>query len=273
MADKGYYGADSVSWKVFADPSAKLGGAASLLMQALNPMMMRVFNGTSRYTEDEEGRAERTDQYIDTTIFGDKTHADAAAQSVRRMHAAAKWTDPRTGEVLRADTPEWLAWTHNTVVWCILRACESFGPDLTGEEQNQFITEQHRAAKLAGIENEELLPNTREELDKYIFDNRDWMALTLPAAEVTRQLRKPTLTGNPINIWIGVNVQDGILSLLPDWALLLLGIEGRPMNLTAAAKATRNIMNQARKNKSTEQLIDEVTSRVEMHPYRKVRRM
>lgn len=270
-ADSGYFGEDSVSWRVFADPSSKLGGVAAILLQSLNPMMMRLFAATSDYTADVEGRGERTGRYLDTLVYGDRAHADAAAQAVNRLHAASVWTDPRTGEELRADTEEWLAWTHNCLVYGLLRAADAFGPELTAAEQDRFLTEQHTAAALVGIGDPALLPSTREELDAYIDENKSWMALTIPAAEVSRTLRSPSLSGNPVTTWITINVQDGILSLLPDWALLLFGIEGRPMNLAAAAKTTKRLVDSARKNSSSSDVIAEVTSRVETHPYRKVR--
>ncbi|GAA1316971.1 oxygenase MpaB family protein [Leucobacter albus] len=271
-SDDGYFGPDSVSWRVFADPATKLGGVAAVLLQSLNPMMMRLFAETSDYATDIEGRGERTGLYLDTLVYGDRLHADAAAEAVNRLHANSVWTDPKTGQTLRADNEEWLAWTHNCLIYGLLRAADSFGLELTAAEQNRFIVEQHAAATLVGIEAPEYLPSTRAELDDYIDDNRHWMALTLPAAEISRSLRKPSLAGNPVTTWITVNVQDGILSLLPDWALLLFGIEGRPMNLSAAAKTTRRIIDSARKNSSTADIIAEVTSRVETHPYRKARR-
>lgn len=274
-ADAGYFGPESVSWRLFSDPSSKLGGVAAILLQSLNPMMMRVFEGTSGYATDMEGRGERTGRYIDTTVFGDRAHADAAGAAVQRLHAASVWTDPRTGEELRADNEEWLAWTHNCIVYGVLRAADAFGPMLTVAEQNRFVTEQHEAARIVGItqlENPALLPRTRAELDRYIDDNKDWMALTLGAAEISRNLRAPVLRGNPLKVWAGINIQDGILSLLPGWALLLFGIDGRPTNLRAAASVTRRLIAKAREGKSAEELISEVTERVQTHPYRKVRR-
>ncbi|WP_083451656.1 oxygenase MpaB family protein [Leucobacter celer] len=271
-ADDGYFGPDSVSWRLFADPSSKLGGVAAILLQSLNPMMMRVFDGTSGYATDIEGRGERTGRYIDTTIYGDRAHADAAGTAVQRLHAASIWTDPRTGEELRADTEEWLAWTHNSIVYGVLRAADAFGPLLTVAEQDRFVVEQHEAARIVGITDRALLPATRAELDRYVDDNKDWMALTLPAAEISRNLRKPALLGNPLKVWAGVTIQDGIISLLPDWALLLFGIDGRPMNLRAAARVTRRFVEQARSGRSSEDLIAEVAERVQTHPYRRVRR-
>ncbi|UOQ56577.1 DUF2236 domain-containing protein [Leucobacter allii] len=270
-ADTGYFGPGSVSWRLFSDPSSQLGGVAALLLQSLNPMMMRVFAGTSGYATDVEGRGERTGRYIDTTVFGDRAHADAAAAAVRRLHARSVWTDPRTGEELRADTEEWLAWTHNCIVYGVLRAADAFGPLLTVAEQDRFVVEQHEAARLVGIAGTAFLPGTRAELDRYIDDNRGWMALTIPAAEISRALRKPALRGNPAKVWAAVNIQDGILSLLPDWALLLLGIDGRPLSLRGAARVTRRLVAASRSGRSAEELITAVAERVQTHPYQRLR--
>lgn len=272
VAHDGYFGPDSVSWKVFSDPSSKLGGVAGILLQSLNPMMMRLFSAASDYESDVAGRGERTGRYIDTIIFGDTAHADAAAAAVRRLHAHAVWTDPQTGETLRADNQLWLAWTHNSLVYALLRAADALGPSLTAAEADRFVVEQHRAAKLAGIDDDSLLPPTREALAHYIDANSEWMALTLPAAEISRALRAPSLKGNPVHVWVSLNVQDAILSLLPEWALLLFGIEGRPMNMRAAVKVTRRIVAQGRKRAGAADLINEATTRVKDHPYRKVRR-
>lgn len=270
LTDLGYFGPDSVSWTLFSDPSSKLGGVAAILLQALNPMMMRLFDQTSGFATDMDGRAERTGRYIDTTIFGDKAHADAAGTSVRRMHAHARWTDPKTGVELRADNHDWLVWTHNTVVWGVLRAADKFGPELSVAQQDQFVTEQHKAASLVGID-PGVLSTTRAELDAYMDEQKSWMALTLPAAEISRGLRKPNLKGNPVTVWAGIIVQDGVLSMLPSWAHELYGIHGRPMNLVRAAKATRRFIAGARKKTSRAELISEITERVSTHPYRKVR--
>lgn len=268
--DDGYFGPDSVSWRLFSDPSSKLGGVAAILLQALNPHMMRLFDSVSVMDADPQGRAERTARYIDTTIFGDKAHADAAGTSVQRMHAHAVWTDPATGETLRADTMEWLVWTHNTVTWGVLRGADAFGPELSRAEQDAFVREQHIAARLAGID-PSTIASTRAELDAYIEEQKSWMSLSLPAAELTRALRKPSFRGNPVKVWTGIVIQDGILSLLPDWALLLYGVAGRPMNLKSAARTSRGMIAAARRSTNYESVITGFTTRVDTHPYRKVR--
>lgn len=268
--DDGFYGPDSVSWRLFADPSSKLGGVAAVLLQALFPQMMLVFDGASGYATDMAGRSERTARYIETTIFGDRAHAEAAGASVRRMHAHARWTDPRDGVEYSADTQAWLEWTHNTVTWGVLRGAEEFGPALTPAEQDTFVKEQHIAARLAGV-NTEHLASTRAELDAYFDDQAKWMALTPPAAQLVQNMRKPGLRGNPIKVWSGIIIQDGILWLLPDWARDLYGIEGRPMNLRAAARTTKRMIATARRSAGYDQILTEITDRVDTQPYRKLR--
>lgn len=268
--DDGYFDPDSVSWRLFADPSSRLGGLVALMLHALNPAMIRLFDRTSVSADYDAGRDERTGRYIQTTIFGDKAHADAAAETVRAMHARAKWTDPRTGEVLEADRPEYLEWTHNSLVWGVLRAADAFGPELSTADQDRFVVEQHKSGEWMGIDPVRL-PTTRAALDAYIEEQSDWMALTLPAARAGRGLRKPLFRGNPVHAAIGIIVQDGVLSLLPDWALLLHGIEGRPMNLRGAQKTTRWLIAQARKRESAREAIENATRQTDAHPYRKVR--
>lgn len=268
----GYFAPDSVSWRVFADPASKLGGMAALLLQALNPHMMRVFYNATESHGDAAGRDERTGRYFETVVFGDRAHADAASAAVRRMHVHATWTDAVTGEVLRADKPEWLAWTHNTFVFALLRASQEFGVEITDAEADRFIVEQHVAARLIGIEDASLLPSNAAELTEYIDAQTHWLALGVEAAEVTRGLRRPVLRGNPFKVWTVVIVTDGVLHLLPDWARLLYGIEGRPMNLRSAARTTKHLISGARRSKTYKQLVDEACARVQDHPYRKVRR-
>ncbi|WP_064057803.1 oxygenase MpaB family protein [Prescottella equi] len=268
--DDGLFGLDSVTWRLFADPASSLGAVCGILLQTLNPDMMTLFSKVSANYGDAAGRAARTVKYLDTTVFGDTAHALAAGEAVRRMHRHAKWTDERTGRVLVADEPDWLVWTHNTLVWGILRSSQMYGPSLTAAERDRFVVEQHKAAELVGID-PSTLASTHAELDDYIHGQVDWLAVTLPAAEATVALRKPTLKGNPIKVASSVVIQDGIIALLPEWARTMFGVAGRPMSLGGAARATRLLMAAARRNKPYEKLIADMLSEVDAHPYRKVR--
>lgn len=268
--DNGYFGPDSVSWRVFSDPAARLGIAAGILLQALNPLMMRLLAETAG--GGSGSGASRPGQYLDTIIFGDRVHAEAAAEAVNELRADSAWTDPRTGMRLRGDNEEWRAWSHNALVYGLLRAAEAFGPELSRGEQDRFIVEQHTTACLLEIEEETCLPATRGQLEAYLESNSAWMALTLPAAEVARQLRRPAAgedpaRTDPVAAWIAGNVRHAVFALLPDWALLLYGIDVASVRLSAAAKATRTVLDSARQNASVADTVAGVTSRVETHRY------
>jgi len=268
--DQGLFGPASVSWKVFLDPSAQLGMVCAVLMQALNPNMMRLFDHMSDNAADPAGRALRTGRYVLTTIFGDQAHAEAAGAAVRRLHSLVRWTDPKTGEVLAADTPEWLEWTHSCIVWGVLQAAATYGPRLSADEQDRFVVEQHRAAELVGLDPGRLV-STKPDLDAYVEAQREWLALTLPAAEAVTNLRKPSLKGNPLTVVQRVIVQDGIAALLPPWGYTLYGIEGRPVNLQLATRTTRLLLEVARRSKPYERQLHDTLVLVDAHPYRRVR--
>src|SRR5690606_7798771 len=114
------------TWKVIAHPAAlNVGGGMAALLQVLDPGEMRHLSRTSIASESEaakDARFQRTGAYLLTVNFGDRAHADAAAAHVDRLHEKAVFTDPETGEVIRAKNPEWLRWTHNTFVWGTLTA-------------------------------------------------------------------------------------------------------------------------------------------------------
>jgi hypothetical protein len=94
---------------------------------------------------------------------------------------------------------------------------------------------------------------------------------TLPAAEAVSTLRKPTLRRNPLTVVQNVIVQDGIAALLPSWGYALYGIEGRPLNLELAKRATALMLSAARRVKPYHSVLRQTLAKVDEHPYRKLR--
>jgi uncharacterized protein (DUF2236 family) len=177
--DEGYFGPGSVTWRVLSHPAGlNLGGGIAVLLQVLDPGEMRHLSHTTIATEGGEAataRFARTAAYLITVNFGDTAHADAAAAHVDRLHELAVHTDPVTGETTRAKTDDWMRWTHNTFVWGALVAALAYGLELTAEEQDRFVVEQHRAAALLHVPGP--LPSTRAELDAVIEGWGDRAAL------------------------------------------------------------------------------------------------
>jgi uncharacterized protein (DUF2236 family) len=83
----GFFGPDSVSWRIHSDPSFSVGGLRALLLQALHPVAM---DGVARFSggfrDEPWPRLIRTATYVDTLTFGTRTEAARAVARVRGIH-------------------------------------------------------------------------------------------------------------------------------------------------------------------------------------------
>jgi len=180
IADDGLFGPDSVTWKVSAHPVGGLVGTAAASIQMLYPPVMYMIDQASTFREKPELRARRTAEYVATITYGDVAAAEKAGETLRRIHARCKATDPNTGEEYGVDEPEYLLWVHNALVWTSLRAFAKYGPHVNDDERDQYVVEQHTAARLVGCDLSQL-PSTATETDDYMRSMEPKLALSLPA--------------------------------------------------------------------------------------------
>ena len=90
----GFFGPDSVSWRVHSDPTFSVGGLRALLLQALHPVAM---DGVARFSggfrEEPWPRLIRTATYVDTLTFGTRTEAPPPTNSqLTRLPGVLKYT-------------------------------------------------------------------------------------------------------------------------------------------------------------------------------------
>lgn len=270
-ADEGYYGPDSVSWRVFSDPGSMLGAKNAVFLQMLEPGMMTHFERVSLTTEGPEqmaARFDRTSAYLRDAIFADKAHADAAAAHVDRLHERATWTDPDTGEVVAAKQPEWQRWTWWTYIWSAVRGYQEFGPGLSAADADRLVVESHLGADKLFVPGPHF--QTFAEVDEYIRTGLESKALTLFAALAGHSLRHPDVKG-PIAKWATRRVINGILSLLPESALYFYAVEDRAKEFARGARFTKWIAKLSRKNQTAEQLMANAVGDSIANPYQKVR--
>lgn len=175
--DDGYFGPDSITWKIHAHPSVIVGGLRALLVQALNPLAMAAVDQHSSYKTDPWARLIRTTEYLVATTFGDTKTADAAAARVRAMHKHVTGVDPFTGRAYRAEDPELLLWIHCTEIHSFMTGYRVFGPGLTDDETDQYVSEMVAAAELIGLHGEDV-PTTHSELRDYL-DSQEVVASPL----------------------------------------------------------------------------------------------
>ncbi|MCR2762534.1 DUF2236 domain-containing protein [Microbacterium sp. zg.B48] len=271
-ADDGYYGPDSVSWRVFSDPGSALGAKNAIFLQMLEAGMMTHFERVSMTTEGPEAMAarfDRTSAYLRDAVFADKAHSDAAAAHVDMLHERSSWTNPETGEVVSAKQPAWQRWTWWTYIWSAVRGYQEFGPGLSVADADRVVVESRLGAQKLFVPGPYF--DTFAELDEYIRADLNSKSLTIFAALAGHSLRHPDVKG-PVAKWVTRQVLNGVLSLLPPNALLFYALEDRSTKeLARGARFTKWIAKLSRKNQTAEQLIAQAIGDSIAKPYQKVR--
>lgn len=217
--DLGYFGPDSMTWRILADPAAGVGGIRALFLQALHPLAMAAVHEHAGFSNEFWPRLQRTAQYVTTVGFGTRGEADAAAARVRTVHQKVRGIDPVTGGRYAATNPDLLRWVHVAEVSSFLDAASRGGLPLTDAEADRFLAEQVRAARLVGLED---VPTSRAELVKYFQLVRSELRASTVARRAALQLAVPPLSlrtelATPARpAW--TTVAGLAFALLPQWA-------------------------------------------------------
>jgi uncharacterized protein (DUF2236 family) len=226
-ADDGFFGPASVTWRVAADLGSPVAGLRALMLQALHPLAMAGVDQHSNWRSDPVGRLAATGGYLATVSFGDRAAAERAAARVRRVHEHITGTDTITGRPYAASDPALLLWVHATLVESGIAAAQAFGTPLAPADADAYVAEMAAAAELVGIP-AGLAPASLAGLDGYLTATRPELRCT-PAAQESMSyvLDPPGLDEDVAEIW--ADVRDGVLAILPDWALEMYGYAARPL--------------------------------------------
>ena len=172
----GFFGPDSVTWRIHGDPSYHVGGLRALMLQALHPVAMDgVARNSVGFKEDWWLRMSRTGQYMETITFGSRTEARRMAARVRGYHRKLSGVEETTGRAYRVDDPDLLLWVYATAVDSLLTTAQRAGVPLTDEDADRYVAEQVAAAQLIGVPLS-TVPRTVAELDAYLEDVRPSLA-------------------------------------------------------------------------------------------------
>ena len=227
-ADDGFFGPASVTWRVSTDLGRPVAGLRALMLQALHPLAMAGVDQHSNWRSDPVGRLAATGGYLATISFGDRAAAERAASRVRRVHEHINGTDQVTGRQYAASDPALLLWVHATLVESGIVAARAFGSLLSPEASNRYVAEMVAAAQLVGIP-AGLVPSSLGELEGYLSAARPELRCTPAAAEsMAYLLDPPGLDEDVAEIW--ADIKDGVLAVLPAWALQMYGYPPRPLD-------------------------------------------
>jgi uncharacterized protein (DUF2236 family) len=169
IGDLGYFGPDSVSWRVHREVVVLFGGARAVLMQAAHPLVIAGARETGFYERNPWRRLQRTLMLTYTITFGTKAEADAAAQRINDVHARIKGIDAETGLPYDALDPELLLYVHACLIESALLFEALAVGRLDARERQRFHEEQMLAAEMVRVPRD-VIPSTVRELRAYLRD-------------------------------------------------------------------------------------------------------
>ncbi len=201
LYDPGYYGPDSVTWKIGREWVVLLGGARAVLMQLAHPLVALGVSQHSDYMIDPFGRAGRTFMRGEELTFGATPLARQAARTINNQHKHVHGQIPMDagcfaqGTSYDARDPELLLWVHATLVDTLLLGYTTFIGPLTHAEEAQYYEESKAVAHLLGLLPEQM-PEGIDDLKHYVYkmiqSNR--LAPTLQARELAFQTLFPPVS-------------------------------------------------------------------------------
>ncbi len=184
--DPGYFGPQSMMWKVNKEITVLFGGARALLMHAAHPLIAAGARQTSFYQRDPWKRLIRTLSLQNSVTFGTKEEADESAHRINKLHEVIKGEDEITGGYYDALDHEQLLWVHACLQISSIYFYEKTVKKLTEKEKNQYHEENSIAAEMVLV-NSKIMPKTHKELKDWVTEKskeKDYLVLTDVAIDV-----------------------------------------------------------------------------------------
>ena len=198
-ADPGYFGPNSMMWKVNKEITVLFGGARALLMHAAHPLIAAGARQTSFYQRDPWKRLIRTLSLQNSVTFGTIEEANDSATRINRLHEVIKGKDEVTGGYYDALDHEQLLWVHACLQLSSIYFYEKTVRKLSKEQKDKYHEENMLAAKLVLIDIKKM-PKTHDELKDWVVKkskSKDYLKLTDVSKDV-----KDIISGGPVPLHI-----------------------------------------------------------------------
>ena len=167
--DPGYFGPDSMMWKINKEITVLFGGARALLMHASHPLIAAGARQTSFYQRDPWKRLIRTLSLQNSVTFGTIDEANDSATLINKLHEVIKGEDNITGKIYDALDHEQLLWVHACLQLSSIYFYEKTVKKLTNDEKNKYHKENMLSAKLVLVDIEKM-PSTHDGLKKWVIE-------------------------------------------------------------------------------------------------------
>jgi uncharacterized protein (DUF2236 family) len=193
--DPGYFGPQSMMWKVNKEITVLFGGARALLMHAAHPLIAAGARQTSFYQRDPWKRLIRTLSLQNSVTFGTKEEADDSAHRINKLHEVIKGKDPVSKGTYDALDHEQLLWVHACLQISSIYFYEKTVKKLTVDQKNKYHEENMIAADLVLVDINKM-PKTHNELVEWVT-NKSRQDNYLMITEVAKDV-KDIIAGGPV---------------------------------------------------------------------------
>tara|TARA_Y100000591_G_scaffold329740_1_gene359013 strand:+ start:4311 stop:5153 length:843 start_codon:yes stop_codon:yes gene_type:complete len=167
--DPGYFGPNSMMWKINKEITVLFGGARALLMHASHPLIAAGARQTSFYQRDPWKRLIRTLSLQNSVTFGTIDEANGSATRINKLHEVIKGEDNITGKIYDALDHEQLLWVHACLQLSSIYFYEKTVKKLSDDEKNKYHKENMLSAKLVLVDIEKM-PTTHDGLKKWVIE-------------------------------------------------------------------------------------------------------
>lgn len=253
--DAGYFGPESVSWRVWAHPVTAIAGIRGSIVAVFDPAGAAGVDQHSSYAADPLGRVRRSNMFFLQAVYGDTVAAQKIGKWLFNRHERVTGLIPDTGEPYVANIPETLLWVYVTGWHGMLECYQRFAPQrerLNDAEIRRFYKESLITADLLGIP-PRYVPADPADVADYLKD--EGRKIVRPTADMQRLieffLRPPLTPAYPllvVNPFLRMATYAA-LSTLPDEWLELTGVERKPRRWAlndAVVKAALNTPHRSR---------------------------
>ena len=233
--DPGLLGPSSISWEINGDLGAiAVAGLGAIVLEILHPSVMAGVEAQSSYRTQPLRRARNTLGYVVRTTFGNTDAATTVIEHVKKMHGRVNGERP-DGVPYRALDPDLIAWVHTAIPWAIMQAFDRYHRPLSIDEKNRYLAEQAIIGRMGGAD---WVPETVAELEEYAERMRPLMAFNEQTRSFVDFLCGATGGDDAASVREQLDRRMSLkasLSLLPDWAARLCGMQlSRPLQVAYA---------------------------------------
>ena len=234
--DYGFFGPDSVTWKVWSYPtSLTIGFQRAVVIEQLDPALVAAVDKTHDIYARPRTRYDRTLRYFAMVAFDDSAATTKAADVLVKIHSKAVGEDPVTGRHYDANDPDSQLWIHLTAWHSILKAYEMYGPGrLPADEEDRYWAECAVAAELQTCDHA-AVPRTRAGVQAYF----EQMRPQLIGSDIARQAMNHLLRAEvmlppmplplrPATLVITGFLRRGTRATMPRWMREMAGLSVSP---------------------------------------------